>query len=57
MLKHLTRRIRRHWPRSRLTVRGDSHYGRPEAMGWRVRRHVPDRQGDLRGQRGRAPRR
>ena len=27
MLKHLTRRIRRHWPRTRLTFRGDSHYG------------------------------
>ena len=31
MLKHLTRRIRRHWPRTRLTFRGDSHYGRREA--------------------------
>ncbi len=34
MLKHLTRRIRRHWPRIRLTFRGDSHYGRTEAMAW-----------------------
>ena len=34
MLKHLTRRIRRHWPRTRLTFRGDSHYGRTEAMAW-----------------------
>ena len=34
LIKHLTRRIRRHWPRTRLTVRGDSHYGRPEAMAW-----------------------
>ena len=34
MLKHLTRRIRRHWPRTRLTFRGDSHYGRHEAMAW-----------------------
>ena len=33
-LKHLTRRIRRHWPRTRLTFRGDSHYGRTEAMAW-----------------------
>ena len=34
LLKHLTRRIRRHWPRSRLTFRGDTHYGRAEAMAW-----------------------
>ena len=34
MLKHLTRRIRRHWPRTRLTFWGDSHYGRTEAMAW-----------------------
>ncbi len=25
---------RRHWPRTRLTVRGNSHCGRPEAMDW-----------------------
>ena len=34
LLKHLVRRIRRHWPRTRLTFRGDSHYGRIEAMAW-----------------------
>ena len=34
LLKHLVRRIRRHWPRTRLTFRGDSHYGRREAMDW-----------------------
>ena len=34
LLKHLTRRIRRHWPRTRLTVRGDSHHGRAGAMAW-----------------------
>ena len=34
MLKHLVRRIRRPWARTRLTVRGDSHYGRAEAMAW-----------------------
>ena len=34
LLKHLTRRIRQHWPRTRLTFRGDSHYGRREAMDW-----------------------
>jgi hypothetical protein len=34
VLKHLVRRIRRHWPCTRITLRGDSHYGRPEAMAW-----------------------
>jgi hypothetical protein len=34
VLKHLVRRIRRHWPGTRITFRGDSHYGRPEAMAW-----------------------
>ena len=34
LLKHLVRCIRRHWPRTRLTFRGDSHYGRTEAMAW-----------------------
>ena len=27
-------RIRRHWPRTRIVFRGDSHYGRAEAMAW-----------------------
>jgi hypothetical protein len=34
ILKHVVSRIRRHWPGVRITVRGDSHYGRPEAMDW-----------------------
>lgn len=34
VLKHLVRRIRRHWPKTRITIRGDGHYGRPEAMAW-----------------------
>ena len=34
ILKHVTARIRRHWPSVRITVRGDSHYGRHEAMEW-----------------------
>ena len=34
LLKHLVRRIRRHWPRTRIVFRGDSHYGRAEAMAW-----------------------
>jgi hypothetical protein len=33
-LRRLVRRIRRHWPQTRLTIRGDSHYGRPEVMAW-----------------------
>lgn len=34
IIKHVTRRIRRHWPGCRITWRGDSHYGRIEAMQW-----------------------
>jgi hypothetical protein len=33
-LRRLVRRIRRHWPTTRLTIRGDGHYGRPEVMTW-----------------------
>jgi hypothetical protein len=33
-LRRLVRRIRRHWPRTQITIRGDSHYGRREAMDW-----------------------
>ena len=33
-LRRIVRRIRRHWPQTRLTIRGDGHYGRPEAMQW-----------------------
>ena len=28
------RRIRSHWPATKLTTRGDGHYGRPEVMAW-----------------------
>ena len=31
-LRQLYRRIRHHWPRTHLTIRGDGHYGRPETM-------------------------
>ena len=31
-LRRLLRRIRRHWPRTHITLRGDGHYGRPEVM-------------------------
>lgn len=34
VIKHLTKRIRRHCPKTRITWRGDSHYGRTEAMKW-----------------------
>src|SRR4051794_41821915 len=33
-LRRLVRRIRRHWSDTRLTLRGDSHYGRPAVMAW-----------------------
>ena len=33
-VRRLVRRIRRHWPNTRITIRGDSHYGRPEVMAW-----------------------
>jgi hypothetical protein len=33
-VRRLMRRIRRHWPNTRITIRGDSHYGRPEVMAW-----------------------
>jgi len=29
-LRRLVRRIRRHWPQIRITIRGDGYYGRPE---------------------------
>ena len=32
ILKHVILRIRRHWPRVKITVRGDGHYGMPEVM-------------------------
>ena len=34
ILKHLVRRIRSHWPATKITIRGDGHYGRAEAMEW-----------------------
>jgi hypothetical protein len=33
-LRRLVRRIRTHWPDTRLAIRGDSHYGRHEVMAW-----------------------
>ena len=39
-LRRLVRRIRLHWPRTSITIRGDSHYGRVEAMDWCERNDV-----------------
>ena len=33
-LRRLLRAIREHWPDTHITIRGDSHYGRPEVMDW-----------------------
>jgi hypothetical protein len=33
-LRRMVRQIRRHWPHTIITVRGDGHYGRREAMQW-----------------------
>jgi hypothetical protein len=33
-LRRLVRRIRRHRLPTRITIRGDGHYGRPEVMEW-----------------------
>src|SRR5215218_6500801 len=40
VLRHVIRRIRARWPRVDILVRGDSHYGRPEAMSWCERNRV-----------------
>jgi hypothetical protein len=40
VLRHVIRRIRACWPRVDVLVRGDSHYGRPEAMSWCERERV-----------------
>src|SRR5208283_894654 len=34
VIKHVTKRMRKHWPKTRIVWRGDSHYGRVEAMEW-----------------------
>ena len=40
MLRHVIGRIRARWPAVDIVVRGDSHYGRPEAMTWCERNRV-----------------
>ena len=34
VIKHVTKRLRKHWPNTRIIWRGDGHYGRVEAMEW-----------------------
>ena len=34
VIKHVTKRLKQHWPNTRIVWRGDSHYGRVEAMEW-----------------------
>jgi hypothetical protein len=34
VIKHVTRRLRKHWRNTRIVWRGDGHYGRVEAMEW-----------------------
>ena len=34
VIRHVTKRLRRDWPKTRIVWRGDSHYGRVEAMEW-----------------------
>jgi hypothetical protein len=40
VLRHVIGRIRARWPRVEILVRGDSHYGRIEAMTWCQRNRV-----------------
>jgi Transposase DDE domain group 1 len=40
VLRHVIGRIRARWPAVEIVVRGDSHYGRPEAMAWCERSRI-----------------
>jgi hypothetical protein len=40
VLRHVIGRIRARWPAVEILVRGDSHYGRPEAMAWCERKRI-----------------
>jgi hypothetical protein len=40
VLRHVVQAIRARWPRVDILIRGDSHYGRPEAMAWCERHRV-----------------
>ena len=39
-IRRLVRHIRRHWPQTHITIRGDGHYGRPEVMAFCDAHHV-----------------
>jgi hypothetical protein len=40
VLRHVIGHIRARWPAVDIVVRGDSHYGRPEAMAWCERKAI-----------------
>src|SRR3984893_6129846 len=40
VLRHVIGHIRARWPAVEIVVRGDSHYGRPEAMAWCERQRI-----------------
>src|SRR3954452_25508688 len=40
VLRHVIQAIRKRWPKVDILVRGDGHYGRPEAMTWCERNRV-----------------
>jgi Transposase DDE domain group 1 len=40
VLRHAIGRIRARWPKVEIIARGDSHYGRPEAMAWCERNRI-----------------
>jgi hypothetical protein len=40
VLRHVIGHIRARWPAVEIVVRGDSHYGRPEAMAWCERNRI-----------------
>jgi len=33
-VRRMVQRVRTHWPDTRINVRGNRHYGRPEVMAW-----------------------
>jgi Transposase DDE domain group 1 len=39
-VRKIVRRIHKHWPNTHITLRGDSHYARPEVMAWAERKGV-----------------
>lgn len=34
IIRYVVTRIRKHWPKTHIVMRGDSHYARPEAIAW-----------------------